>query len=83
VIAERCRNTIASTVTDFQEAFEAGRNAVRNRRTAMLFSILAFMAGDTIIYECLHHHYVLAALSPVFFLIVMPWLGWKWIRPER
>jgi len=74
---------MASTVTDFQKAFEAGRNAVRNRRTALLLSILAFMAADTIIYECLHHHYVLAVLSPVFFLIVMPWLGWRWIRPER
>ena len=74
---------MASTVTDFQRAFDAGRRGVRNRRTALLLSILAFMAADTIIYECLHHHYVLAVLSAVFFLIVMPWLGWRWIRPER
>ena len=74
---------MASTVTDFQKAFEAGRNAVRKRRTALLLSILAFMAADASIYECLHHHYVLAVLSPVFFLIVMPWLGWRWFRPER
>jgi hypothetical protein len=70
-------------VTDFQRAFESGRNAVRNRRTALLLSVLILMAADTSIYEYLHRRYVLAALCPVFWLIVMPWLGWRWIRPER
>jgi hypothetical protein len=56
---------------------------MRSRHTALLVSVLAFMAVDTSIYECVQHRYVLAVLSPVFFLILMPWLGWKWIKPER
>jgi hypothetical protein len=65
------------SVTDFRRAFGIGRNAVKNGRTAVLLSVLVFVAADASIHEGLHHHYVLAALFPLFFLIVMPWLACK------
>jgi hypothetical protein len=69
-------------MSSFDKAFDAGRNAVRNRRTALLLCVLAFMAGLTIIQEYSERHYILAVLAPVFFLLVMPWLGWRWIKPR-
>ena len=66
----------------FNDAFEAGRNAVRDRRTALLVCVLAFMAGLATIQEYSERHYVLAVLAPVFFLLVMPWLGGRWIKPR-
>jgi hypothetical protein len=70
-------------VSRFDIAFEAGRDAVRNRRTALLLCVLAFMAGFTTIQEYSERHYVSAVLAPVFFLLVMPWLGWRWIKPRN
>jgi hypothetical protein len=69
-------------VSKFSDAFGASCNAVKNRRTALLLSVLAFMAVDTAIREYSEHKYVLAVLAPVFFLVVMPWLGWNWIKPK-
>ena len=66
----------------FAKAFDAGRNVVRNRRTALLLSVFAFMAVDATITEYLEHRYVSAVLAPVFFLLVMPWLSWRWIKPR-
>ena len=67
-------------MNNFNKAFEAGRNAVRNRRTVLLLMVFAFMAVGAAIDECLEHHYVSAVLAIAFFLVVMPWLGWAWIK---
>ena len=66
----------------FNKAFDAGRNAARNRRTTLMLCVLALMAVVATIQEYLEHRYVSAALAPVFFLLVMPWLGWRWIKPK-
>jgi hypothetical protein len=47
---------------------------------ALLLCVL--MAVVATIQEYSEHRYVLAALAPVFFLLVMPWLGWRWIKPK-
>jgi hypothetical protein len=69
-------------VNTFAKAFDAGRNAVRNRRTALMLSMFAFMAVWAAIAEYLEHRYVSAVLVPVFILVVMPWFCWNWIKPR-
>jgi hypothetical protein len=66
----------------FNKAFDAGRVAVKNRRTALLLCVLALMAVVATVQEYSEHSYLSAALAPVFFLLVVPWLGWKWIKPK-
>jgi hypothetical protein len=70
-------------MSNFGKAFEAGRDAFKKRRTVLLFAACAFMALDVAIHECVAHRYLAAALAVLFFLIVMPWLGWAWIKPRH
>ena len=69
-------------MSGFNKAFDAGRNVARNRRTAVLLCVLAFMAVVATIQEYSERRYVLAVLASVFFLLVMPWLGWRWVKPK-
>lgn len=39
--------------------------------------------SDAALHESMEHRYWEAALAIVFALIVMPWLGWNWIKPKR
>lgn len=41
------------------------------------------MAAVATLQEYSAHHYLLAALAVVFFLVIMPWLGWAWMNPEE
>jgi hypothetical protein len=75
------RRSLRGHVGQFHEAFTAGRHAARRRRAFVMWSVCAFMGLDAMIWEYVRHHYVTAALAPVFFLLVMPWLGRKWFKP--
>jgi hypothetical protein len=69
-------------VSRFDKAFDAGRTAIKNRRPTLLLCVLAFMSVVTSVQEYFEHHYALAVLAPLFFLLAMPWLGWRWIMPQ-
>jgi len=70
-------------VSQFREAFNAGRDAVKRRRVFMMWSLCAFMGLNAMIQEYVRHNYVTAALAPVFFLLVLPWVGRKWYSPSE
>lgn len=68
-------------MSKFATGFEAGRRAVRERRTMLLWLVQVFMTVDVVIHECSERHYVGAVLAPFFFLVAVPWFGWKWFKP--
>jgi len=70
-------------VRKFDEAFTAGRNAVKNRRTLLFLVLSAFMGIDAAIHEVRAQRYVTAILAPIFFLIIAPWFGWNYIKPQE
>jgi hypothetical protein len=67
-------------VSQFREAFNAGRDAVKKRRVFMMWFLCVFMGLNAMIQEYGRHNYVTAVLAPVFFLVVLPWLGRKWFK---
>jgi hypothetical protein len=42
----------------FYKAFDAGRKAVKDRRTPLLLLTLAFMAVGATVHECYEHNYI-------------------------
>jgi hypothetical protein len=54
------------------EAFTAGRRAVKNRRTLLLLLVSAFMGIDAAIHELRAERYLMAVLAMVFFPIIAP-----------
>ena len=40
------------------------------------------MAVDATIHEYFEHNYALAAVATMFFLVIMQWLGWRWIKSQ-
>jgi|HubBroStandDraft_2_1064218.scaffolds.fasta_scaffold2019175_1 hypothetical protein len=70
-------------MSNFDKAFDAGRDAVRKRRNALPLVVCAFMAAFAAFQEYSAHRYLLAALAAVFFLVVMPWLGQAWMKHEE
>jgi uncharacterized membrane protein YqjE len=70
-------------MNQFRKAFESGQHAVEKKRTTLLYVVLIFMALTIMVEELVAHRYVLAALAPVFFLVVMPWLGKGWFKARR
>lgn len=67
----------------FEEALAAGRKAIKSRRTLFFLLLSAFMGIDAAIYELLEHRYATAVVAVVFFLIIAPWLGWNYIKPQE
>jgi len=65
------------------EAFTAGRKAVKNRRTLLLLLVSAFMGIDAAIHELHAERYLMEVLALVFFLIIAPWFGWNYIKPQE
>ena len=80
-----CRHGIRKgwEMSEFRKAFEAGQNAVEKKRTMLLYAVLALMALSAAVRELLARNYILAVLALVFFLVVMPWLGKAWLRPDE
>ncbi len=70
-------------VSTFDKAIETGRKAIKNRRTALLLLVCLFMAISSAGEEILAHHYVTVLFAFVFFLIVAPWFGWNYIKPQE
>ena len=70
-------------VSKLNEAFTAGRKAVENKRTLLLLLVSAFMGIDVAIHEVRGGRYGMAALALVFFLIIAPWFGWNYIKPQE
>ena len=56
---------------------------VKNRRTALLLLLCVFMGITAASEEVLAHRYVTALLALIFFLIVAPWFGWNYIKPQE
>jgi hypothetical protein len=70
-------------MSQFREAFNAGREAVKKRRVLMMWCLCGFMGLNAMIQEYLRNNYVTAALAPVFFLLIMPWVARKWFRSSE
>ena len=70
-------------MNQFRKAFDAGHDAVQNKRGFLLLSVCAVMGILAMVEEISAHRYILVAFALVFFLAVMPWLGWRWIKPEE
>jgi len=69
-------------MNSFDKTFESSRIAVRKWRTPLLLALSAFMGLSAARQEYLAHSYLLAAFALVFFLVVLPWFGWAWIKPK-
>jgi len=63
-------------VSRLSKALDAGRGAVK-------IDVRFSYCSDAALHESMEHRYWEAALAIVFALIVMPWLGWNWIKPKR
>ena len=69
-------------MNNFDKAFESGRIAVRKQRTPLLLAVCAFMGVAAALQEHLAHSYLIATFALAFFLVVLPWFGWAWIKPK-
>lgn len=69
-------------MSSLSRLFDDARNVLKNRRTCLLLLVTAFMGVDAAVVESLKHNYVKAILALVFFLVVFPWSGWNYIKPQ-
>jgi len=67
-------------MSQFRKNIEARQFIARNR-PALLWVSCVCMAGVAIADELVAHDYLSAANAPVVFLVIVPWLGWRWFKP--
>jgi hypothetical protein len=69
-------------MNNFDKAFDAGRIAVKRRRTPLLLALCVFMGVDAAIREYAAHKHLTAVFALVFSVVIVPWLGWAWFKPK-
>jgi hypothetical protein len=67
----------------FRQSLNAGREAVKDRRTAILPSVFAAIGLSAAYTAIREGSYFSALLALFFFVVVMPWLSWNYIKPQK
>jgi len=65
-------------MSKWSDGYQAGQRVVDKRKTSIMWIVCTSMCLTTIVEELLRQRYVLAAIAPVFFLVVVPWLWKTW-----
>lgn len=75
-------------MSTFKAGFQAGRSAVKNKLTKNKLTSLLMVSCISIgvicaIEEVAAHHYILAVLGILFFIGIIPWLGFDYVKRQN